>query len=980
MHGGQWALAPWCFWTAARVLLLAGFPAAALREPTLLWSHPTGWDTALTAAGAHLLVASSDGISSELLVLTVESGSPLWHDGTGSKGVTKPVAPPAQACVSAGDAPSSIRCFESAAPHSLEWVWVGATSCCLSGAAVSQDGAVLVVSDESDGVTGLWSRNGSQLWSRGGGSPSPPISARNRILVVWSGQLRALSSASGDVLWSSGDTYTTSLAPAYDEETDLVYAAIENTGKWAWDHPALVAVTAGLQSGRPGGGTQLWAVQIGGVAGPPAAVLLPDGRSGVCLVEKGDSPRVTMRSAADGKVLWSEVEGSWSTASACAAGRGAVYYSAARQASGHWETTLIARSAADGRALWDLSPKRSHSRASGAPRAPEVSPDRVIYWGANDGRVYAMTEVSETPTLTVSPTHRTITHTRSRTRTGGTPTRTPHTFTPTVGTPTRSRTWTRTKSASPTATATATRTADATVTGSGTATSAVTETASLSLIYPEASPFRCTPVCFAAVAAAGAVLAAALAVVCVRGRRARAAARSAAVGKLDGLQRYEVMRFLGSGSYGSVFLVARKTDGQQLALKQLCCNTARAQEKALRELQVVRSVQGHPHMLTVVDAFSTTASVLMSCEEVERDSGSGSKTEPYTPREATLLSSEASPQARWELCIITPYYREGDLGKFIKNYGAVLPEEVILRFAGQIASLLQYLHARSPPLIHRDLKPENVLVSDDRRSVVVCDFGLARRLDATYCATRAGTFAFLAPECWRRHYAAPVDMWALGCIIYAAATRRVDSDTVRVMFFDAREPGFAEDIDRDLQGPGYGELLRAAVRRMLVVDPKARATAAEVCSLLGGPGVEPTRGAWGSISGLIRKSVIRARQGTGSSRSDEAVPVVADIGQESVLNVGLVECEPHTPPDMQAPPLPDWRPATASPKLASSFGPSTPRNAGRTSPPRRRQNAHSPPPQMGISGGQGGPPLAALQLSPTLQPLSVGTLDVPVAD
>ena len=99
-----------------------------------------------------------------------------------------------------------------------------------------------------------------------------------------------------------------------------------------------------------------------------------------------------------------------------------------------------------------------------------------------------------------------------------------------------------------------------------------------------------------------------------------------------------------------------------------------------------------------------------------------------------------------------PYYKNGDLKRFVTEYQSdTIPESILLSMVEQICSLLHHLHYRQPPLIHRDLKPENILIDDDQRPIVT-DFGLARNLENMYCSTRAGTAAFLAPECWSKHY------------------------------------------------------------------------------------------------------------------------------------------------------------------------------------------------------------------------------------
>eukprot|EP00754_Rhynchopus_humris_P034216 Rhum_TRINITY_DN15555_c0_g1::Rhum_TRINITY_DN15555_c0_g1_i1::g.161212::m.161212 len=278
---------------------------------------------------------------------------------------------------------------------------------------------------------------------------------------------------------------------------------------------------------------------------------------------------------------------------------------------------------------------------------------------------------------------------------------------------------------------------------------------------------------------------------------------------------YKVIKELGRGAFGVVYLVERKSDGELLAMKYLQCKDDHAQEEALTEFKFLRQFQGHPNMISVVETFMS-----WSC------TASGKQPKP------SLDGRSFGPNSTRYVCLVMPYFKRGDLKQFVLNYpDETLPEEMCLRMAEQLCSLLHYLHYRQPPLIHRDLKPENVLISDDGRPIVA-DFGLAKNLDTMYCATRAGTAAFLAPECWGKHYGVEVDIWAIGCILYAAATRRVQSDNIRVMFSDAAKPGFVNEIISDLTKRGYSQWFADLVVSMLDRDYHKRPKAYDIVSAL----------------------------------------------------------------------------------------------------------------------------------------------------
>ena len=73
-----------------------------------------------------------------------------------------------------------------------------------------------------------------------------------------------------------------------------------------------------------------------------------------------------------------------------------------------------------------------------------------------------------------------------------------------------------------------------------------------------------------------------------------------------------------------------------------------------------------------------------------------------------------------------------NLYEFIKMYDYQGFEYgLIRRFAIQLLSALRYMKHLN--IIHCDLKPENILLRspDDDKSIVLCDFGISKRVDST---------------------------------------------------------------------------------------------------------------------------------------------------------------------------------------------------------------------------------------------------------
>jgi serine/threonine protein kinase len=139
----------------------------------------------------------------------------------------------------------------------------------------------------------------------------------------------------------------------------------------------------------------------------------------------------------------------------------------------------------------------------------------------------------------------------------------------------------------------------------------------------------------------------------------------------------------------------------------------------------------------------------------------------------------------------------GDLNCYLNEH-VRMPEYLTKEVTTQILRGIEYIHAMG--ISHRDLKPDNILIaSDDPIVVKISDFGLAKMVsnEETFLKTFCGTMLYLAPEVFpgyagaladgnlkrkrhphdddgrptpkskRRPYSQAVDMWSLGCVVFA---------------------------------------------------------------------------------------------------------------------------------------------------------------------------------------------------------------------
>jgi mitogen-activated protein kinase 1/3 len=151
-------------------------------------------------------------------------------------------------------------------------------------------------------------------------------------------------------------------------------------------------------------------------------------------------------------------------------------------------------------------------------------------------------------------------------------------------------------------------------------------------------------------------------------------------------ERYEDLKAIGQGAYGTVVSCVDTLTGKHLAIKKISDVFADPQiaQKILRELRLMRCIS-HPNILSIKN-------ILEPLEE------------------------------KFDDVYITSDLMYTDLYKVLRNR-QVLPENHQRYIMYQVMCGLAHLHASH--IIHRDLKPGNILLSL-HCEVKICDFGLAR--------------------------------------------------------------------------------------------------------------------------------------------------------------------------------------------------------------------------------------------------------------
>ncbi|EHK48244.1 hypothetical protein TRIATDRAFT_46844 [Trichoderma atroviride IMI 206040] len=202
-----------------------------------------------------------------------------------------------------------------------------------------------------------------------------------------------------------------------------------------------------------------------------------------------------------------------------------------------------------------------------------------------------------------------------------------------------------------------------------------------------------------------------------------------------------------------------------------------------------------------------------------------------TAREAAIVTLLHHPhicgmrdvvRTNYHWYMLFEYVNGGQMLDYIISHGK-LKEKQARKFSRQIASALDYCHRNS--IVHRDLKIENILISKTG-DIKIIDFGLSNLFSPRgHLKTFCGSLYFAAPELLQaRAYTGPeVDVWSFGIVLYVLVCGKVPFD-------DQSMPALHAKIKKGLVDyPSWlSNECKHLMSRMLVTDPKQRATMQEV--------------------------------------------------------------------------------------------------------------------------------------------------------
>nr|XP_023843757.1 ribosomal protein S6 kinase alpha-4 [Salvelinus alpinus] len=256
-----------------------------------------------------------------------------------------------------------------------------------------------------------------------------------------------------------------------------------------------------------------------------------------------------------------------------------------------------------------------------------------------------------------------------------------------------------------------------------------------------------------------------------------------------GMENFELLKVLGTGAYGKVFLVRKNSghdEGKLYAMKVLkkaaIVQKAKTAEHTRTERQVLEHIRQSPFLVTLHYAFQTQT----------------------------------------KLHLILDYVSGGEMFTHLYQRDHFSEEEVRI-YIGEIILALEHLHKLG--IVYRDIKLENILL-DSEGHFVLTDFGLSKEFleeekERTY--SFCGTIEYMAPEIIRGKsgHGKSVDWWSLGILMFELLTgaspftlegeRNSQSEvSKRILHCEPPFPSMIGAVAQDL------------LRKLLVKDPHKR--------------------------------------------------------------------------------------------------------------------------------------------------------------
>jgi serine/threonine protein kinase len=239
---------------------------------------------------------------------------------------------------------------------------------------------------------------------------------------------------------------------------------------------------------------------------------------------------------------------------------------------------------------------------------------------------------------------------------------------------------------------------------------------------------------------------------------------------LDG--KYEVVRTLGKGGMGVVYLCRNIRLGNFWAIKQVTKGAKNID--ILTEANILKDLC-HPGIRRIVDIFYENNNLYM----------------------------------------VQDYIEGQTLKEYVKVEGQMETERVC-KITSDLCDIISYLHNQNPAIIYRDIKPSNIMITTSGK-VVLIDFGISKvyKIDTEQDTVCAGSNGYAAPEQYGLGKSCvQTDIYGIGMLVYFMINGKNPSTGIQPLL----DEGYEDSIDEDL---------KAIIQKCVKIDIKDRYVSVE---------------------------------------------------------------------------------------------------------------------------------------------------------
>ena len=256
-------------------------------------------------------------------------------------------------------------------------------------------------------------------------------------------------------------------------------------------------------------------------------------------------------------------------------------------------------------------------------------------------------------------------------------------------------------------------------------------------------------------------------------------------------KKYKIIKNIGHGSYGDVYLAYNINTNEKVAIKKLyITDDILTESEIINEIEILKKLN-HPDIVKILEFYKTDTAYY----------------------------------------IINEYCSGGEL--FFKAEKQLSETQVSVIFK-QILSGLAYLHSKN--ITHRDLKLENILVSDSEffpstreeyLDIKIIDFGNAKFFENSLKTNSiVGSSYYVAPEIFMKKTGKESDLWSAGVILYIliVGSPPFNGESDKLIISKVKKGVYNTS---DIRWKNASKEVKDLIEKLLIFDPRKRLTAKE---------------------------------------------------------------------------------------------------------------------------------------------------------